>query len=210
MRLFSMVLAAALCVVIHSEALSGEVSVRDYNDAYFTGALHALAAREPQTTFLRYVQTNLKRYNDKLTSKDQIRADCPAKTLISIVTKSADEDRTRIALLLLSLRSPHECKDVVQMFFNNKSKRSFSRIYAALVLAYWGEQDGKEFLHHVLKHGAMSSSGFEYSYAGLGLYLLGDLPEDFRFSKVPNPLFPHLDNRLRQQIAPVGADRPHR
>ena len=199
MRFTTVALVAALCSVpVSCAVMSRELAVPGYSDAYFTGALHALAGREPQTTFVRWVQGSLKWYNEKSASRDRIRADCPAETLIPIVTGAADEHRIRAALLLLSLRSPDECKEAVKAFFNDQSRRPFPRIYAALVLAYWGEQDGEAFFHHILKHGGMSSSGFEYSYAWLGLYLLDDLPEDFSFSNLPDSMFGHLGKVRRR------------
>ena len=199
MRFCATALVAALCsVAVSCAVMTGELPVPGYSDAYFTGVLHALAGREPQTTFVRWVQSNLKWYNEKSAPGGRIRADCPAEALVPIVKGSDDEHRTRVALLLLSLRSPDECKDAVKAFFNDRSRRPFSRIYAALVLAYWGEQDGKAFLHHVLKHGGMSSSGFGYSYAWLGLYLLDDLPEDFSFSNLPDSMFGHLGKVRRR------------
>ena len=99
------------------------------------------------------------------------------------------------ALLLLSLRKSDETTQIVRTIFRDTSERVFTRIFAALALAYWGEDEAKGFLEDVLEHGAMSSSGFEYSYARLGLCLLGGLPGDPRLHNAPNPLFPHLDDR---------------
>jgi hypothetical protein len=77
------------------------------------------------------------------------------------------------------------------------------RLAHAQALAYLGDKAGLD----VLKKAAfpsgvmgpfMTSSGFEISESALCLlYLQSDFPESFQFSKVPNAMYPELDELLK-------------
>lgn len=77
------------------------------------------------------------------------------------------------------------------------------RLAHAQALAYLGNDAGVD----VLKKAAfpttatapfITSSGFEISESALCLlYLEADFPDSFRFSNVPNPLYPELDELLK-------------
>jgi hypothetical protein len=180
----------------------------DYNAAYFQAVLDTSHTGNAQATFLRFVEGQLGGYNGRLAGRgeEQIRADCPKDSLIEMVHRDR-EYRARTALLLLSLRRSEDSISVVKTIANNRSTPGFTRLFAALVLAYWGDGECKEYLHEVIRHGLQSSSGFEYSYAGLGLLMLGDLPPDFRFRNVPNPMFLHLDDQT-EPIQPAPSASP--
>jgi hypothetical protein len=164
---------------------------------------HALLLSYPRLMFVDFVKENLHTYNEELAARrdDQIIADCDAGTLMEIVGDSrlSDHDyRAHAALLLLAFYQSEDTVSFVNRIANEPLTPGFSSLFAALVLAYWGDGECKDFLHDVLKQGLRSSSGVEYSYAGLGLLMLDDLPADFRFRDLPNPIFWYLDGRRRE------------
>jgi hypothetical protein len=194
------VLAAAGCVILCGCRAADRYG--EYNAAYFQATTDVLHLQEPRATFVRFVEGQLRTYNERLAARrdEQIRADCDAGTLMEIISGSRRSDyRAHTALLLLALHQQSEnTVAFVKGIANEPLTPGFSRLFAALVLAYWGDGGCKDYLHDVLKHGLASSSGFEYSYAGLGLLMLDDLPADFRFRDVPSPKFGYLDDRQRE------------
>ncbi|MCP4679150.1 MAG: hypothetical protein GY854_27390 [Deltaproteobacteria bacterium] len=84
--------------------------------------------------------------------------------------------------------------------FNRVPERE--KLLVAQALAYLGNDTGVD----VLKEAAFgmgiytTNSGFEISESAICLLYLGyDFPDDFKFSKVANPLYPFLDIFLDRQ-----------
>ena len=183
-------------LLVLAALLSGCGSVAEHNEVYFAGVLDATGPHEPRATFMRFVKQTLEGYNNR-TNAGRLRADYPTETLAAIVEQGDNSDsKMETALLLLSLRGADEAAArTVRAAFQNVENRPFTRLHAGMALAYWDEDDGREFFEEVLRHehGPLSSSGFEESYSALGLYMLGELPEDFRFSERTAPSFWHLD-----------------
>jgi HEAT repeat protein len=180
-------------------------SVREYNTAFFDGVAAATGSKEPRATYVRFVGVRLNHYNEKVASNadERIRANDSIETLLRIVAERGNRHRPQPAELrletvicLLSLREDERSFEVLRQILNDDQEHGFVRIHAALALAYRGDKTTKPFLEKVLKGDFISSSsGFELSYAALGLHLLGELPAEFKFGDTFNPLFPHLDNR---------------
>lgn len=78
------------------------------------------------------------------------------------------------------------------------------RLRHAQALAYLGNNAGIEVLKEAafptkLMGAYMTSSGFEISESALALLYLGfDFRDTFKFSKVPNALYPELDELLKE------------
>lgn len=96
------------------------------------------------------------------------------------------------------------------------------RLAHAQALAYLGNGAGRDVLKKAaFPTGIMgpftTSSGFEISESALCLlYLESDFPESFRFSKVPNAIYPELDellklhNQASEAIGDHGSPQPQR
>jgi hypothetical protein len=109
--------------------------------------------------------------------------------------------------------APLELTDVEQLqtILADAASDEYKKFNAARKLAYLGDHAGVDILSRTLAgEFAMTSSEMEKSQAGLCLlWLQYDLPEDFAFSRLANPLYPELDALLPKPSQPAEPNVPY-
>jgi hypothetical protein len=99
----------------------------------------------------------------------------------------------------------------LQAILADATNDEYKKFNAARRLAYLGDRAGVDILSRTLAgEYAMTSSGMEQSRAGLCLlWLQCDLPENFAFSRLANPLYPELDALLPKPSQPAEPNVPY-
>lgn len=115
-----------------------------------------------------------------------------------------DLRKDRVAPLELVSADPNVV-DQLYGIMTNETNDPYRRFNAARALAYLGDRRCMDILSKTLAGDfAMTSSGFELSEAALCLLYLGyDLPGDFLFTRVPNPLYSELNALLEDPNRPA-------
>ena len=116
-----------------------------------------------------------------------------------------DLRKDRVSPLELVSADPNVVEKLYGIMTDETSDH-YKRFNAARALAYLGDCRCVDILSKTLAgEFAMTSSGFELSEAALYLLYLGhDFPDDFLFTRVPNPLYPELNALLDDPNRPAG------
>lgn len=99
--------------------------------------------------------------------------------------------------------------DELHEIMTSEANDEYKRLNAARALAFLGDTRCIDILARTLAgEFAMTSSGFGQSHAAACLLYLGcDLPKDFLFTRLPNPLYPELNVLLEDPNHPTGPTR---
>lgn len=105
--------------------------------------------------------------------------------------------KDRVSPLELVSADPNVVKQLYGIM-TDETDDPYKRFNAARALAYLGDPRCVDILSKTLAgEFAMSSSGFELPEAAVCLLYVGyDFPDDFLFTRVPNPLYPELNALL--------------
>jgi len=101
--------------------------------------------------------------------------------------------------------------DEIHRIMTDEANDEYKRFNAARALAYLGDMRCIDILAKTLAGKfAMTSSGFEQSKAAACLlYLEYDFPEDFLFTRLPNPLDPEFNVFLEDPNNPTSSEMPY-